>query len=519
MPREPSAHIDPTRLAELKARIAERYGIRVADGDPHTLIQALVRGSQRLGHTLDSYLTKLTGDLGLNELERLTAELTVPETYFFRHSEHLYALRDRIVPGWLEGGRIAERPLRILSAGCCTGEEPASVVMFLTERFPRLLLDVTATDLNARYLEHAKRRVYRPWSLRECPEVMRKRYFRTLPSGEFELDPAVTERVRFVQHNLAADPLPDPRLGLDAFDVIFCRNVLMYFRPETQRVALQRLLDCLVPGGALFLGHAEWGMGAGFPLHCIPEHGPAAFARLSDGEASRDEPVREESSAPPVPELTWGHAAAVESAVAPLFEASQPEAFCGVEPETTAVLDEGPSAAMPCDESHRGEAHETPKPVATDEAALLAHHKAEPTCVPTMLALTRLEADRGDFARAQSWCRLAEERAPFDPEVQLMHATLALGMDDTAGAIAALRRTLYLEPEHVGALFQLALLLDAEGERGQLAVLCRRIMQLVASREDDEVFLDEGAVTVGFLRQWTRKRLEGGEEGWRARQT
>lgn len=192
------------------------------------------------------------------ELKKLLGLLTIGETYFFRYMAHYEALACSILPEIIERNR-KHRTLRIWSAGCSTGEEPFSLAMLLMEKFPELKgwsLTLLATDINKQALNAAQRGIFRDRALRATEEVYANRYF-TPVEGGYAIDPAVKRKVSFRYLNLITDPYPSPKTSTEGMDLIFCRNVMIYFQPETTRQVVDQLADCLRPGGYLFLGHSE----------------------------------------------------------------------------------------------------------------------------------------------------------------------------------------------------------------------------------------------------------------------
>lgn len=201
----------------------------------------------------DDYLDRLeTAGPSDPELRALAERLTVGETYFFRHQVQLEALVERVLP-WVQR---EGRPARVLSAGCSTGEEPYSLAI-LGRESPRVdaeRLFITGVDLNPRAIARARWAHYAPWALRSTPEFLRERWFFSLPDGGFALRPDLRDSVVFEERNLLED---SPFWVPGSFDVILCRNVLIYFSPETARRVIARLEQALTPGGFLFLGPSE----------------------------------------------------------------------------------------------------------------------------------------------------------------------------------------------------------------------------------------------------------------------
>jgi len=191
------------------------------------------------------------------ELKKLLSLLTVGETFFFRYRAHFEALQQQIIPELIERNR-EQRRLRIWSAGCSTGEEPYSIAMLLLEHFPELAdwqVDILATDINYQSLRRAREGIYRKRALRVTTPEYRERYF--IPSGgRFEVAPEPRRMVQFGYLNLQTGRYPAADNGTADIDLLFCRNVMIYFRQETNRRIMDRIARCLRPSGVLFLGHA-----------------------------------------------------------------------------------------------------------------------------------------------------------------------------------------------------------------------------------------------------------------------
>ena len=192
--------------------------------------------------------------LGRLQIEALVAQLTIGETYFFRDPAVFKALATHVFPALTRERAGRAKRLRIWSAGCCTGEEPYSLAIALREAVPDIdawQVTILATDINPRFLHTAVAGVYGPWSFRGVPEERRSAWFRPAADGRFEVVPEVRRMVTFACLNLVEDVWPSLVTGTNAMDLIFCRNVLMYFAPERIRQVVAGFHAALVPGGRL----------------------------------------------------------------------------------------------------------------------------------------------------------------------------------------------------------------------------------------------------------------------------
>ncbi len=260
---------DP-RAAEIerfRQFVGERLGLHFDDTKLQHLRDALSDRMRALGHRdFDTYEGRLRGS-GSEEIRALADALTVGETYFFRYWDHFRAFVEVVLPERVTA-RGPQRRLRILSAGCASGEEAYSLAILIRERLPVLeswKVDIVGIDVNPRAVAKAVKGRYSTWSLRDTSAEVRDRYFRS-DGRELELDRAVCSMASFEERNLVEDDDAFWREG--AFDAVFCRNVCMYFRPEVMRAVVSRIARALLPGGFLFLGHAETlrGMAEDFDL-------------------------------------------------------------------------------------------------------------------------------------------------------------------------------------------------------------------------------------------------------------
>jgi chemotaxis protein methyltransferase CheR len=244
------------RLDEAVGRLATLVEQRLGLGASLELREALATHLEGLAprRHWETYLQRLESALpGDAELRALADRITVGETYFFRHQVQLEALVERVLPQVQQGGRAA----RVLSAGCSTGEEAYSLAI-LGRESPRVdagRLFIVGVDLSPRAIDRARRAHYAPWALRATPDFLLERWFDAQPDHGATLRAEVRDAVLFEERNLL-----DANPGFWApgsFDVILCRNVLIYFTPETARRAVAQLEQALTPGGFLFLGPSE----------------------------------------------------------------------------------------------------------------------------------------------------------------------------------------------------------------------------------------------------------------------
>jgi chemotaxis protein methyltransferase CheR len=177
--------------------------------------------------------------------------LSVQETYFWRELDQIHSLATVLTPRWFKECR---RPLRIWSAACATGEEPYTIAMALVEAgHGNLPVEIVGSDGSPAALAKAQRGFYRERSFRTLPPELRAKYFVEHPEG-WQIKPEIQRRVRFQRANLVVEP---EILHLASSPIVFCRNVFIYFSPNSIRRTLQVFAGNMEPGSHLFVGSSE----------------------------------------------------------------------------------------------------------------------------------------------------------------------------------------------------------------------------------------------------------------------
>lgn len=258
-------------LERLREAVGELIGFGFEEDRLEQLGSALRRRVTELGLAgLDAYVACLREpECRARELPVIAGLVTVTETYFYRSFDQVSAFVEALA----QERPLPAKRLRILSAGCASGEEPYTLAMALREHVSDIDtwdVKILAVDVNHTMLDKARTGRYSPWSLRATPESIKERYFKRI-GGDFQLSPLIMSMVELRAHNLAElGDWPFDRLLADA---IFCRNVIMYFAPEVMRNVIAHLTRSLAPGGYLFLGHAETLRGLSHDYHLCHTHG------------------------------------------------------------------------------------------------------------------------------------------------------------------------------------------------------------------------------------------------------
>ena len=235
--------VAPDIVQAIARRLAERAGLEL----PAWVVEARAAARiEAMSTNADQYLALIESGRGSAELDELVEAVRVGETRLFRHRAQIAALCDDIVPALRAMGK---RTVRVWSAGCAAGEEPYTLAIVLARILPGIQLGITATDVSADALAAASAATYRASALADVPEPWRDDF---LVDGDvMRVRPELASLVRFERANLVDGNTPK------ACDIVWCRNVLIYFTPDARKRAIERLIAATNVGGYIFVGYSE----------------------------------------------------------------------------------------------------------------------------------------------------------------------------------------------------------------------------------------------------------------------
>jgi chemotaxis protein methyltransferase CheR len=438
MPVAPADTLSLEQFVRFRDLIEERCGLHFDESQRTSLSASLGVRIQQLGiDQIDDYydlLCRRTDDEGFRKLINL---VTVTETCFFRNPSQFRLLRQHILPTLLAGHRIRQtRTVRIWSAGCSSGEEAYSIALILSDMgllsaSAAWTFEIVGTDVNTEVLETARGGVYSARALRNVEGDLLRRYFRS-DAGRFSLDDAIKRAVRFEYANLTHVPLPRP-LGTGQ-DIVFCKNVTIYFQPEMTRRLVGQLHDALADGGFLLLGHSEslWQMDEGFAL--MEHEGAFCYRKASPRIDAAARQVQE----PPGADQS------------PIPPPSPPEAATGEYDRCLAAF--------------RAE-HWTQA-----EALLDALIESSPAFVPARLLLGGVYVHRGRYDEAFAQAERVLHLTDLEPRAHLLLGMIAAQRGRPDEALQALRRALYLDDSLALAHFWLGNLYRDQGNTGRARI-------------------------------------------------
>lgn len=459
---------------ELKQAIIARTGHHYYSDKDYLLRDRLDRRLTATGSpSLKDYLALLAqSGAGAAEWQELEAEITIGETFFFRHKEQFAALQDVIFPDIIRRN-AQRRALRVWSAGCAVGAEPYSIAILLERLLGSVLhdwtIEIVGSDISRRALDQARMGIFSDWALRGMPAAERARDFTTMPDGRhWRIADRHRRRLHFVQHNLLSLPPAGGSREWAGFDLILCRNVLIYFSPAQIAPTLAALAACLSPTGWLMVGHSDAIAALPRDLSIVELDGTMAFRQ-------------------PDPH--------------PLGAATRPPRLSALIDPAARPVEWVPAPEIPADIKDT-RAAAAPLPAESPALGALAGRRTAPP-----LAVIRTLANAGRLTEAADACRLAIEADPLDARLHFYDGVVAQAGGLRTEAAAALRRAVYLAGDMVMAHYHLGLLLldGATPEAGRRSMA--QVMRLCATLPDDTVLPESDGLTPPELAERVRLRL------------
>jgi chemotaxis protein methyltransferase CheR len=471
-------------LATITELVEGRSGLRFLGGRRVELASKTARAFADSGcPDWPDYLDELARSPSSPLLDHLIRTLTVGETYFFRHQVYFDLLEREIMPR-LIAERRERRQLRLWSAGCATGEEAYSLAIMLARLLPDLEswdVSILGTDLNTAFLARARDGRYSGWSLRGSDEAFVAAYF-TPDGGRHKIKSRLARLVRFAPLNLADPVYPSPANGTSQLDLIFCRNVLIYFGPELARQVVARLRSALAPDGWLVVGPSDPqpGLLAGFERHGDVD----AFAYRR-----ADEPRPAQPSTPPLTEPGR-----------PVLTPSLREAR-SISHRRPAAPPE--RASSPAPSRRLAGTGSSPVPA----AAPVREPVGSARDWTDLWLAARTATAQGELEAVEAACRQALEGSPHQPEPYYLLGVLCQARSDDDAALAAFRQALYVDRTFVPAILAQATIFRQRGQQQRARRALERASRLLDSRPDDEQILAEEPLTVGRLRDVLTRAL------------
>lgn len=491
-------------LTRIGGLVTERIGLNFPENRQQDLLRAVRALATEHGQKdTEAYLQSLfSAPLTDRQMEILTAQLTVGETYFFREMKSLDAFRNHIVPELMRRRAGSGQRIRIWSAGCSTGEEAYTIAMLLSELIPNLNTmgaDILATDINADSLEKARRGIYTEWSFRGMSESQRERYFEPQGRKTFVVKSRFKDMVSFACHNLATDPYPSLQNNTNAMDVIFCRNVLMYFVPELIQKVIGHFRHCLVDGGWLIVSASESSLPISPEFSSVPFDGAILYRKDKHEPAAGTDWMHlpQATGKPAAAEKTFDTPPAVSKRVAPETKGKSSASPAGTPLSTLRI-----TVKDPYEEALAAYQLGRYADAATALHALFGSDGSaagSPATGNSFALMARINANQGKLEHAVEWAEKAVAADKVNPGFYYLLATILEEQHRPADAVQALKRAIYLDSKFILAHFALGnIALQENGRKGADRHFLNAAA-LLAQMPKSKVLPESEGVTAGRL--------------------
>ncbi len=468
-----------TRLSEL---VAEHMGLHFPRERRGDLQRGLAGAAVEFGFDDVAACADwlMSAPLTKTQLQVLASHLTIGETYFFRDKNTFDVLASRVLPELIDARRGLERRLRLWSAGCCSGEEAYSLAILLHQVLPDLAdwhVTILATDINPVSLRKAVAGSYGEWSFRDAPSGFKDRYFNRTEDGRHAVRPEIKKLVTFEHVNLVEDVYPSLATDTNAMDLIFCRNVLMYFTLAQTRKVIGNLHHALMDGGVLAVSPSEASQALFPQFVTLNFPGVILYQKSDAGPRANHMPWVPPATATPPPEAP----------------PAPPEAPPAPPPEMPPLVESGLApcavAASLYEQGRYGEA----------AATLLASFEEHQPETQAFSLLARALANQGRLADALVWCDRWVAADKMDAAGHYLRAVVLLEHGHRDEARASLQRALYLEPTFVLAHFALGSLARSRDKHDEADRHFANTLDLLGRLQPHDVLPESDGLTAGRL--------------------
>ncbi len=492
-------------IFETSGLIAGRLGLNFPKERWSDLERGLSSAAKELGFK-DAAATAhwfLTNHINKNQIEILASHLTIGETYFFRDIKYFEILEEEILPKLISSRRKSDKRIRIWSAGCSSGEEPYSLAILLNKMIPDLKewnITILATDINSKFLNKANEGIYTEWSFRNTPTWVKEKFFVNESEKRFKILPSIKKMVNISYLNLAEDNYPSLISNTNAMDIVFCRNVLMYFVPELANKVVLNLHKSLIEGGWLIVNPAETSFIHRNQFNLINFDNAILYQR----DSSKNEPSIEIKS----------HEIQFETKKE-LFDSkfgidtSKNEEFILSEeihrslPESLPLVkeylndDEINNDGLDLFSVASG-LYKTGQYEEAEKKLLELFSKDQLDSKTTAL-LARIYANKGKLEEAFNWCKRAISSDKLNPAHYYLQATILQELGNEKEAISFLKQTLYLDHNFVMAYLTLGNLTSNNHQPHGSKKYYRNAISILNTYAPDEILPHSEGITAGRL--------------------
>lgn len=486
----------------------DRYtGLYFPENKHRSLMKGITAAAAELGFDqTDKFIDWLTsGPPSVQTINALVHFLTIGETYFFRDKSMFQTLKDEIFRGLLSHPRRNKKHINIWSAGCASGEEPYSMAILIDQMaaaFRGWTISIIGTDINTAFLEKAKNGVYTSWSFRDTPNVILKKYFISGNDNSFEIKPEIKKRVNFSRLNLIQADYTSVLGESLPFDVVLCRNVIMYFKPGTREQVFARIGRYMDRDGWLIASPAESGFvtSAGFATVRFSNaiYHRKGLPRKSEAKKTCRKPLLKAKTGNRVSTAVNS----LKTVVSSSFRRKTDRQDTTTAPKTIFH-----QASLLYEAGQYMEVINRLAPLfsgmALDDSQFLMTPES-------MALLARAHANLGNLKQAELWCKKTIEQERLNPEHYYLHGIICQEDARLIDAIKAFKQAVYLDPDLVMGHFTLSMVMYRAGRTCDGRRHLKITHSLLSKIDPDETIPLSDGLTAGRLSETVFTILENG---------
>lgn len=495
------------KLAEIRNYLLKNLGLHFNDNQEKELYAKLGNAASGFDfEDTDKFIQWLmTQSLEREQIEKLAVFLTIGETYFFREKKALDYLEFTYLPELINTRKGINQRLRIWSAGCASGEEPYSIAILLQRAIPDIEdwnITILATDINAAFMQKARKGIYTKWSFRNIPESFKTRHFDLVEKNKYQVIPSIKKMVTFSYLNLAEDSYPSLINDTNAFDIILCRNVLIYFSADGIRSVSSKLYNSLVNNGVLLVSPVESSNLISSKFYSFTHNGITVYTKDPEAAArQQDQTIVFPSTLLSRKQKNGKHAAAAYK------QLNKTETNGGI----TMPANKTEQAATPLKQTAQKKVTDIPpyykllelyKAGSFDEVEKLtdivinSKIKDEKSYV---LLFARAKANKGKLDESEKLCLRAIHLDKVDAEAHYLLATILSEQGKVKQAVNSLNNTLFLNPDFALGHFLLGNISMHNGMNTESIKHFSNALKCLNKLKQDEIIAEADGLTAGNL--------------------
>ena len=477
-------------LLQISEFVAEHLALNFPKERWSDLERNITAAATEFGYTeVENFIQRIMSlPMTHEHVEILTTHLTVNETYFWREPETFEALEQSILPELIRS-RQEKKRIRIWSAGCSTGEEPYSIAIALHRAIPQIKdwnITILATDINPRILHRAAVGLYSQWSFRNSPQWLKEKYVSLKEKDIFEVIPEIKRMVKFEYLNLADNVFPSPLNDTNAMDIIFCRNVLMFFSEKRRSQVVRGLFNSLIQNGYLVVSTSELSLQSLSEFTAMNFPGMILYQKTSKKlELQQQIPVEVPFHTPMV--FSW-----------PL---SPVNTIVEIEPQIRKIENDILQEAKIPDHIHSLFDEAVVSYAQGNYTDVIEKLQIDDQTSEERILLIRAYANQGKLDGALQSCEKAIAADKLNPGLHYLYATILQENNQLDEAVTSLKRAIFLDSNFILSYYSLGKIYQRLGNVKGADKCTENVLTILNTCSQNEILFESEGLTAGRFKE------------------